>query len=122
MCVCVCVYGTSAHPSLIRYTHHTTTHNHHNTKRPQQVRRHTIVLNLDELRCLLLYDRLIVIVPEGADPDWCVERCSLPTCGLPMVVCISISMHNGERRGRSWIVRSIDLPVYYLLPPHSAKP
>ncbi len=33
-------------------------------------RRHTIVLNLDELRCLLLYDRLIVIVPEGADPDW----------------------------------------------------
>lgn len=31
------------------------------------VRRHTIVLNLDIIRCLVLWDRLIVVVPEGAD-------------------------------------------------------
>ena len=65
-------------------------YNHHpppqqRQQRPQQVRRHTIVLNLDELRCLLLYDRLIVIVPEGADPDWCVEPCSHPF--YPWLAC-----------------------------------
>ena len=31
------------------------------------VRRHTIALNLDIIRCLVLWDRLIVVVPEGAD-------------------------------------------------------
>jgi hypothetical protein len=31
------------------------------------VRRHTVVLNLDIIRCLVLWDRLIVVVPEGAD-------------------------------------------------------
>ena len=29
------------------------------------VRKHTIVLNFDELRCLILWDRLIVVIPEG---------------------------------------------------------
>lgn len=33
------------------------------------VRRHTIVLNLDIIRCLILWDRLIVVVPEGADSN-----------------------------------------------------
>lgn len=31
------------------------------------VRRHTIVLNLDVIRCLILWDRIIVVIPEGAD-------------------------------------------------------
>ncbi len=31
------------------------------------VRRHTVALNLDIIRCLVLWDRLIVVVPEGAD-------------------------------------------------------
>lgn len=33
------------------------------------VRKHTVILNLDELRCLVFWDRLIVLVPEGADPE-----------------------------------------------------
>ena len=37
------------------------------------VRRHTIVLNLGEIRCLVLWDRLIVIIPDGADSD-CFQR------------------------------------------------
>jgi len=33
------------------------------------VRRHTVVLNLDIIRCLILWDRIIVVVPEGADSN-----------------------------------------------------
>lgn len=33
------------------------------------VRRHTVVLNLDIIRCLILWDRLIVVIPEGADSN-----------------------------------------------------
>lgn len=31
------------------------------------VRRNVILMHLDALRCILLYDRLIVLVPDGAD-------------------------------------------------------
>jgi hypothetical protein len=39
------------------------------------VRKHTIILNLDELRCLIFWDRLIVIVPEGMCVCVCVCLC-----------------------------------------------
>ena len=82
--ICVCTYALSsvirAHPIHRSRPSHPLTrnntpliykpHTYCRNKQKKQVRRHTIVLNLDELRCLLLYDRLIVIVPEGADPDW----------------------------------------------------
>jgi hypothetical protein len=63
--LCVCVWGGS-NITMSDVCTHPHIHTHINT----QVRRHTIVLNLDELRCLLLFNRLIVIVPEGGDPDW----------------------------------------------------
>ncbi|KAM3572835.1 hypothetical protein VYU27_005194 [Nannochloropsis oceanica] len=33
------------------------------------VRRHTIVLSLDIIRCLILWDRIIVVVPDGAESN-----------------------------------------------------
>ena len=31
------------------------------------VRRHVVLFNFDPLRCIILWDRLIVLVPDGAD-------------------------------------------------------
>lgn len=33
------------------------------------VRRNVLLLNFDVLRCIILFDRLIVIVPQGGDHD-----------------------------------------------------